>query len=373
MRTEPHRILMTADAVGGVWTYALDLAHALVDRGTEIVLATMGPAPSEAQSAAAHALPNVELVVSEFSLEWMDDPWEDVAAAGAWLLDLEARVRPDLVHLNGYAHGVLPFTAPVLTVGHSCLLSWADAVPNAIDPEKLSAYEAHVAAGLRAADTVIAPSAAMLDALQRHYGPLKSASVVCNGRRPGLFAPARKEPIVFTAGRLWDRAKNIGALADIAPRLAWPTVAAGAAARTDGSEQASAGRGIRHLGVLDETALADWLARASILALPARYEPFGLLPLEAALSGCALVLGDIPSLREVWDDAADFVCPDDPEALADAVTRLIESPTLRASRASAAMGRAARYTTDPMRDGYLAACARAFENRNHREVLSCAS
>ncbi len=34
------------------------------------------------------------------------------------------------------------------------------------------------------------------------------------------------------------------------------------------------------------------------LRLPARYEPFGLSVLEAALSGCALVLGDIPSLRE---------------------------------------------------------------------------
>jgi hypothetical protein len=45
--------------------------------------------------------------------------------------------------------------------------------------------------------------------------------------------------------------------------------------------------------------------------LPARYEPFGLSVLEAALSGCALVPGDIASLRGNWDGVAEFVCPDD--------------------------------------------------------------
>ncbi len=83
--------------------------------------------------------------------------------------------------------------------------------------------------------------------------------------------------------------------------------------------------------------MAGWLGRASIFALPARYEPFGLLPLEAALSGCALVLGDIPSLREVWGDAAWFVPPDDRDALTAAIGSLIASPRLlqRAGRRGA--------------------------------------
>lgn len=38
----PQRILMTADTVGGVWTYALELAQALDSRGIQIALATMG-------------------------------------------------------------------------------------------------------------------------------------------------------------------------------------------------------------------------------------------------------------------------------------------------------------------------------------------
>ena len=36
------RVLMTADTVGGVWTYALDLARKLAGRGCEVTLATMG-------------------------------------------------------------------------------------------------------------------------------------------------------------------------------------------------------------------------------------------------------------------------------------------------------------------------------------------
>ena len=83
--------------------------------------------------------------------------------------------------------------------------------------------------------------------------------------------------------------------------------------------------------------MADAYAAAAIYALPARYEPFGLSVLEAAQHGCALVLGDIDSLRENWDGAALFVDPDDAGALAASWARLAAHPT-RAGRA----GRAGR-------------------------------
>ena len=47
------RVLMTADCVGGVWTYALDLAESLGDFGVEVLLATMGQRPSHAQAGQA--------------------------------------------------------------------------------------------------------------------------------------------------------------------------------------------------------------------------------------------------------------------------------------------------------------------------------
>jgi glycosyltransferase involved in cell wall biosynthesis len=79
----------------------------------------------------------------------------------------------------------------------------------------------------------------------------------------------------------------------------------------------------RALGFLSREEIAHWLSVASIYCAPARYEPFGLSILEAALSGCALVLGDIPSLREIWEGAAVFVDPTDAHAITGAIQQLI--------------------------------------------------
>ena len=63
---EPQRILMTADTVGGVWTYALELIRALPQ--VEFALATMGAPITAAQRAAAAELPNVTLLPSSYAL-----------------------------------------------------------------------------------------------------------------------------------------------------------------------------------------------------------------------------------------------------------------------------------------------------------------
>ena len=111
--------------------------------------------------------------------------------------------------------------------------------------------------------------------------------------------------------------------------------------------------GLIELGRLDPEALARWYARASIFVLPARYEPFGLSVLEAALAGCALVLGDIPSLREIWTDAAIFVPPDDRVKLRAALRMLIQDSALRDRFAQRARARASSLTSERMGQQYL--------------------
>lgn len=347
------RILMTADTVGGVWTYALDLARALAPYHVSVALATMGQLPTPAQCAEANSVSNLTFHPSAFPLEWMADPWEDVARAGDWLRQLEKDLEPDLIHLNGYAHGGLPWRAPTLMVGHSCVLSWWRAVHGEDAPPAWDRYRAEVRRGLRAADRVIAPTQAMLDTLQTQYGPFATGQVIPNGRGCNAFAPGEKQPFVFSAGRLWDEAKNISALAEAARDLPWPVLVAGDTAHPGGSVATPAH--VRLLGCLTPDQVAEWLARASIYALPARYEPFGLSALEAGLSGCALVLGDIPSLREVWGEAALFVPPDDPEALRDVLCRLIGDAELRGEIGERARSRAQAYTLECMAGGYLAA------------------
>ena len=82
-------VLMTTDAVGGVWNYCIRLAEALDAYDVQIALATMGPALNEHQRHEARRLANVQLYESTFKLEWMRDPWDEVDRAGRWLLDLD--------------------------------------------------------------------------------------------------------------------------------------------------------------------------------------------------------------------------------------------------------------------------------------------
>lgn len=348
---EPQRILMTADTVGGVWTYAIELIRALPQ--IDFALATMGAAITAAQRAEAAELSNVQLFPSTYALEWMDDPWADVDEATDWLLEIARDFRPDVIHLNGYAHANVRWPAPVLVVAHSCVLSWWSAVKKGDAPHGYDEYRARVRDGLNAADLVVAPTAAMLESLRVHYRFARKGEVIANARDPQLFAPAEKREAIFAAGRVWDEAKNLGALEAAAPNVQWPIEIAGDATHPNGSELHL--KNVRSLGKLPQKSLVERLAMASIYALPARYEPFGLSILEAALCGCALVLGDIPTLHEVWGDAAVFVAPDDHTALAAALNALIDDADMRSEFARRARTRALEFSPERMAAGYLSA------------------
>ncbi len=349
-------VLMTADAVGGVLTYALTLVSELTKTGSKTHLALMGPKLRPEQEAVARAVPGLVLHESTHALEWMDEPWADVARATDWLKDLEKEIRPDIIHLNHYCHGAAGFTAPVLLVAHSCVLSWWEAVEGTSAPERYATYKQAVRRGLHAADAVIAASQAMRASLERHYGPLPRTAVIPNGL---AVEPSRqsKEHLILAAGRVWDRAKNVEMLARVAGKLPWPVKIAGGSAPPRGhaghvngpSPDPGSYSNVESLGWLPPTELGALMDRATIFALPAKYEPFGLSALEAALRGCALVLGDIPSLREVWGNAAVYVRPDDEAGLISAITGLVNDDARRAELADAAQLRARLYT--PARNG----------------------
>jgi glycogen(starch) synthase len=195
----------------------------------------------------------------------------------------------------------------------------------------------------------------MLQTLVRNYGYAHAALVLCNGRSPALFRPGAKRACILAAGRLWDAGKNLGALQSVAAQLPWPIHLAGSTAHPDGGNTPSFS--VCCLGELGADELALRLSAAAIYALPARYEPFGLSVLEAALSGCALVLGDIASLREIWGPAALYVDPDDHAALEATLRHLIDNPLERLRLAEAALARAQHFTAERMADAYLAAYA----------------
>jgi glycosyltransferase involved in cell wall biosynthesis len=362
------KILMTADTTAGVWTYAIELIRALGGYGVDVTLATMGTIPTSEQRAQATALDNLELRTSDYKMEWMEDPWSDVELAGKWLLFLEQEIEPDLIHLNNYAHGYLPWKAPVVIVGHSCALSWWQAVNSTAATGDWERYSSEVARGLRYAAMVLSPSKTTLEVLEDNYWPFTESAVVYNCRDPRLCRAKRKEDFILAAGRIWDESANIAALEQVAPRLEWPVFVAGAEQEVEGGCIDSGN--IRLLGRAAPQGLLNWFARASIYAHPARYEPFGFSTLDAGLAGCALVLGDIPSLREIWEGAAIFVPPDDTKALEDALQLLITDELRRRDLAERAMARAQDFSPQRAAEGYLAAYRNALGSKARGGIIA---
>jgi glycosyltransferase involved in cell wall biosynthesis len=118
---------------------------------------------------------------------------------------------------------------------------------------------------------------------------------------------------------------------------------------------------VRLKGQLSPAEMRRHFQEAAVYVHPARYEPFGLAVLEAAQCGCALVLGDIDSLREIWRDAAVYVDPDDHESLRHALLEVAADSGKRSRLASLAMRRARDFSADRMARAYL---------RIYQEMLS---
>lgn len=344
---------MTTDAVGGVWTFAADLAQALCRSGCEVRLVTMGPPPCAEQLAQLIGIDGLTIDITDLRLEWMDLQGADSSRASEALLKIEDEFEPDIVHLNGFREARFPFSAPVLVTAHSCVASWWQAcrahIP--LDPE-WRPYIENVAAGLDSCAAWVAPTLAYRAWLEAFYQPRSMGHRIYNGCDVSR-EQKRKQPFILAAGRLWDEAKNLRALGVVAPELGWPVRVAGPTHAPDrGSEARS--RSVELLGRISHAHMIALMQEASIFVSPARYEPFGLTVLEAARCGCALVLSDIPTLRELWDGAALFVDSEDTRALSETLLRLCKDETLRRALQYAAHRQSTRYSIVEMADAYRA-------------------
>ena len=332
------RVLMTTDAVGGVWQYSLELAAALE---VEVVLAVLGPAPGAEQRMAAEVA-GVQLVDTGLPLDWLSDGPQAVLAAGEAVARLAHQVGADLVHLNTPALAVARFGQPVVAVNHGCLGTWWEVVRGgAVDPA-LAWLPELVGRGLRAADRVVAPTRAYAEATARRYGLAVTPAAVHNGRTAMPLPDAQSFPGALTVGRLWDEVKDTATLDAAAALLDAPFVAIGATRAPHGATVTPAH--LQATGPLPAAEIAQWLARRPVFVSAARFEPFGLAVLEAAQAGCPLVLSDIPTFRELWDGAATFVSPGDAPGFAGATAALLADPARHAAQGAAARQRAARYT-----------------------------
>ena len=318
-------MLITTDAVGGVWQYSLDLAASLARRGAHVLLASLGPRPSPEQRQTALRTPRLTLAESDFALEWTAEPWAGVDAGGEWLLSLQAEFQADVIHLNCYAQAALAWGKPVIVVAHSCVYSWWQAVHGFAAGAEWIEYRRRVTAGLAAADCIVAPSSYMASELQRIYGaPSEKIQVIHNFSSARSTAENLRQPFILAAGRIWDRAKNVALLNCLAPKLDWEIRVAGS---NSGPGTSAQNFNLVSLGALPHGELMGQMAKAAVFAHPALYEPFGLSVLEAARSRCCLVLSDIESMRELWGDAAILIDPRDADRWVFELNALAREPT----------------------------------------------
>jgi glycosyltransferase involved in cell wall biosynthesis len=125
------------------------------------------------------------------------------------------------------------------------------------------------------------------------------------------------------------------------------------------------GSRVRLVGPIAHDRAHDFLARADIVVMPSRIEPFGIVALEAAQAGRPIVASAVDGLVEVVAHGVTglLVPPDDPAALAEAIAALMDD-TARAR----AMGLAARRRAAALFDWsrYVDAHEALFDRIAHR-------
>jgi glycosyltransferase involved in cell wall biosynthesis len=341
-----QRILMTADAVGGVWQYSCELAGALTHCEYEILLALLGPPASDSQRQRLAELPGMTLVETGLPLDWLAGDRTTVEAAAGEIAELAWRAGADLVHLNQPALAVAEYSVPLVAAAHSCVATWWEAAGSGEEPAEFAWQTELVCEGLHRADAVVCPSHAFAEAIRRRYRLSSLPEVIHNGRTPLSGSNGALHDFAFTAGRLWDRGKNLATLDRAAGRLGIPFKAAGPLVGPNGERIAF--EHLQSLGTVDERILAGCISARPVFVSAARYEPFGLAVLEAALSGCALVLSDIPTFRELWGGVALFVEPDDAIGFAETIEMLIGEMPMRLQLGEQARTRAQRFTPERM-------------------------
>ena len=256
--------------------------------------------------------------------------------------------QPDVIHSGQFCFGRLSGEVPVVITAHSDVLSWAQGVLGGVAelertcaPDWLTRYRALVADGACGGQPRWwRRRGGWRRKWQGFTASISLPQVIANGVSvPQTDSVPRKLQAV-TAGRLWDQAKGLAVLKE--SDSPWPVLVAGEG-EIDGAEW---------LGALPHEQLLQLFRESALYLATSLYEPFGLAPLEAALCGCAVVARDLPSFREVWEDAALYF--NSPGSLRNLLASFVEHPRRLKGAQCRAKQRAAGFSAEAMTAHYVA-------------------
>ncbi|GGG06128.1 putative glycosyl transferase [Rhodococcoides trifolii] len=204
-------------------------------------------------------------------------------------------------------------------------------------------------------DSVITCSASMDDEVNRLFGPLATpGTVIHNGIdvRTWHFEPRRTRtgsPRLLFVGRL-EYEKGIQDAIAALPRIRRTHPGTTLTIAGDGTQLGwltelarthRVSRSVRFVGTLDHQHLLAELHAADAIVLPSRYEPFGIIALEAAAAGTPVIASTAGGLGDAVMDGVtgSSFAPGDVAALARAVRGVLDDPDAAQARAVAARER----------------------------------
>lgn len=332
--------------------------------GHDLVRGWSAPALADAHDPDVVRYPLVPLATARPHLRTVVPP--GVRAAADLRRDLTTWA-PDVAHIHGYGYAIVDLAALLLRnrrVPYVFTNHGYPATPNSRGAAVQFLYGAYRRLG---AERTVA-GAAVVTAISRsvlHRGAVAGRGVVVpngltalpvstdEGRsrlrtRLGLAPEVR---VVAAAGRL-SSSKGFDVLLDAVSKLALPDVAcvvagldggAGALLRQQ-ARYAVGTTGVALPGPLTRQELADLFSLASVVAVPSRIEPFGLVALEAAAHGTRVVASAVGGLPEFLPtDLARLVDPDDPDALASAIREAFAKGPLTSDESRSAAELATRH------------------------------
>jgi glycogen(starch) synthase len=361
--------------IGGLGRHVHALAAELVAAGHDVVVLSRRPAGTDAET---H--PTVDEVVDGVRvLRVAEDPahLEFERDMVAWTLAMGHAMlraaltrlgnwRPDVVHAHDWlvAHPSIALAdvlgVPLVATIHATEAGRYSGWLSASLSRQVHSTEWWLA---NRADTVITCSAAMRDEVSELFElDPEPIAVLHNGiaprgwrAGPARVAAARQryaprgEPLLLYFGRL-EYEKGVQDLIAALPRIrrAHPgtrVLVAGTGTAADMLVETArthrVRRSVTFLGHLSDADLTALLAAADAVVLPSRYEPFGIVALEAAAAGTALVASTAGGLGEVVVDGETGLsfAPGDVAGLAEAVGAVLADPVAAARRARAARAR----------------------------------
>ncbi|MEL7164835.1 MAG: glycosyltransferase family 4 protein [Pseudomonadota bacterium] len=247
--------------------------------------------------------------------------------------------------------GLAQVQAPVIAMIHHPL-----GLETGIGAARAAFLRQNEAAALRHAAHVIVPSPETARVLAADFGadPARITCVPPGFDRPRVARAPVDPPLILSVGLLAPRKGHdvlIDALAQLAD-LPWQAQIAGKAHDPDYAAQLRAqvedrdlqGR-VAFAGEVGPDALTDMMNAATIFALATRYEGYGMVLSEAMLFGLPVVTCDAGAVAQTVGDAAMLVPPDDADAFAAALRRLLTDPAAATALTDRARAKAATLPT----------------------------